>query len=198
MVCGLPSYVFFLLCCYKENCPHPQCQAGPPSITPTWYPGGPPISHLPLPVPDPERPWGNNTCSSCVAPCSGHYKTILVDVRDSLALSNVPRPPSAVLKRLFSSSNGVISDTMMDSASKEVLLPCEECQIWLSHLQTVMENRRRGAKKAAATRKAKLQTRENCSGSRKVHESGFSPQQTPLADELCQSQVGVNIILTFS
>lgn len=62
MVCGLPSYVFFLLCYYHDGWPHPRCQAGPPQNTLTWYPGGPPLYQLPLPVPDPER---RSTCSSC-------------------------------------------------------------------------------------------------------------------------------------
>ena len=43
MVSGLPSYMFFLLCCYKEDCPHPRCRTGPHPGTLSWYPGGPPI-----------------------------------------------------------------------------------------------------------------------------------------------------------
>ena len=31
MILGLPSYIFFLICCYKQDCPHPWCQAGPPT-----------------------------------------------------------------------------------------------------------------------------------------------------------------------
>ena len=155
MVCGLPSYLFFLLCCYKDDCPHPRCQSGPRPSTLNWYTDGPPISHLPLPVPDPERPWGSNSCSSCTGFCSGHYKTLLVDVTDSHAVSAVAKPPSATLKQLFSSNKGKVSDEMVENAAKKVLLPPNECQIWLNHLQTVTENRRRGAQKAAATQKAK-------------------------------------------
>ena len=152
-------------CCYKKDCPHPRCKAGPPQSNPTWYPGGPSLSQLPLPIPDPERPWGS-TCSNCKGFCSGHYKIQLVDVCDGEALSKVPKPPSAVLKQLFSSSNGNITENMIESAAKKVLLPYGECRIWLSHLQTVLENRRRGAKKAAATRRAKrLQAGEHSSGS---------------------------------
>ena len=41
--------------------------------------------------------------------------------------------------------------------TKKVLLPTNKCKIWLNHLQTVLENRRRGAKKAVATRRARAQ-----------------------------------------
>ncbi len=153
MVSGLPSYIFFLLCCYKKDCPHPRCQAGMPQTTSTWYPGGPPLSSLPLPVPDRERPWGG-TCPTCKGVCSGHYKTQLVDVHGQ-ALSQVPKPPSAVLKKLFSRTSGLVTDSIIESAAKEVLLPIDGCTIWIKHLQTVLENRRRGARKAAATRQAR-------------------------------------------
>ena len=136
MVCGLPSYLFFLLCCYKDDCPHPRCQSGPRPSTLNWYTDGPPISHLPLPVPDPERPWGSNSCSSCTGFCSGHYKTLFLDVTDSHAVSAVAKPPSATLKQLFSSNKGKVSDEMVENAAKKVLLPPNECQIWLNHLQT--------------------------------------------------------------
>ena len=56
MVKGLPAkYVFHLVCCYEKDCIHPECQRGPPDALPVWYPGGPPVSFLPMPVPDIER-----------------------------------------------------------------------------------------------------------------------------------------------
>ena len=181
MVPGLPYCMYFLLCCYKKDCPHPRCQAGPPLNSLTWYPGGPLISNLPFPVPDPQRPWGSTTCSSCAGVCSGHYTTSLVDVLDSQAVSMVPKPPSAVLKRLFSSSNGQVSDEMVENAAREVLLPPEE---WLDHLQTVMENRRRGARKAAATRKAKQsQTKDKGSNP--------TPTRTSQSSVITKSDVSV-------
>ena len=57
MVTGLPSnYIFMLLPWFEVDCPHPVCAKGKPAEEPTWYPGGPPLSLLPLPIPDPERP----------------------------------------------------------------------------------------------------------------------------------------------
>ncbi len=182
MVSGLPSYVFFLLCCYKKDCPHPRCQAGPPQTISTWYPGGPPLSHLPLPIPDKERPWGG-TCSTCKGVCSGHYKTQLVDVHDRKALSQVPKPPSAALKKLFSSTSGLVTDSMIESAAKEVQLPSDECTIWIKHLQTVLENRRRGARKAAATRRARR------TGRAQVSEHGSSSQAVDMDESSHASQV---------
>ena len=56
LVPGLPDkYVFHLTCCYQDECIHPLCKDGRPAVEPTWYPGGPPLSFTPLPVPDPKR-----------------------------------------------------------------------------------------------------------------------------------------------
>ena len=40
----------------------------------------------------------------------------------------------------------------------EVLLPQEETQMWFAHLQNIQENRKRGAEKAARTKKARSRT----------------------------------------
>jgi len=44
-----------------------------------------------------------------------------------------------------------------------VLLPQNECQIWIDHLVAVVENRKRGAKKVAETCKKKKKTSESLS-----------------------------------
>ena len=150
----LPTqYIFFLVCCYKESCLHPRCQAGRPSEPLRWYQGGPLITQLPYPVPDPERPWGSTSCPACnnSTQCFGHYKSIFVDVTDKAELKKLQQPPSTMLKRYFSDDDG----HTMEYLSEKVLLPIEGCKIWLEHLRTVLENRKRGAQKAAATRKSK-------------------------------------------
>ena len=91
------SYVFSLLCCYKEQCPHLRCQSGQPSDPPTWYPGGPPLSNITLPVSDQERPWGGTSCTTCRGFCAGHYITQLVDVTEPEALEQILMPPSFVV-----------------------------------------------------------------------------------------------------
>ena len=66
---------------------------------------------------------------------------------------------------------------MVDNAAERVLLPPEECRIWLNHLQTVMENRRGGAKKAAATRRAKRSMKDKGIPLRTMQSSVISPSE---------------------
>ena len=171
MVPDLPSYIFFLICCYKKDCPHPRCQQGRPQNPVTWYPGGPAVTTLPLPVPDVARPWGSTTCTTCKSACSGHYKLQMVDVTNKEDLASIPKPPSTQLKELFSKSTK--STPSIESVAKHVLLPTNECEIWLQHLQTVVENRRRGARKAAETRKKKKEslTKQSVPQSTSRHQS---------------------------
>ena len=42
------------------------------------YPRGPPLTHLPLPVKDPSRPWGSQSCLNCSGYCTGHYTTVML------------------------------------------------------------------------------------------------------------------------
>ena len=103
MIQGLPSQnIFMLLCCFKQECTHPLCKKGQPTSPPTWYIGGPPITQLPLPVVDKDRPWGgSHSCDTCQGGnCLGHYKVKMVDVRDCEALLAVAPPPSIVLKKV--------------------------------------------------------------------------------------------------
>ena len=72
MVHGLPSqYIFMLICCFEPGCSHPLCLKGKPDSIPTWYKEKPPITHLPLPFEDEERPWGSSSCSKCSGFCAG-------------------------------------------------------------------------------------------------------------------------------
>ena len=58
-----------------------------------WFPGGPTLSQIPMPVPDPNHHWGNNSCEKCAGFCSGHF--LLPE--DALMSDIAPmiRPPSA-------------------------------------------------------------------------------------------------------
>ena len=96
----------------------------------------------------------------------------MVDVTDKKVLSAVPKQPAAQLKELFS-KNSITSDRIQDVA-KKVLLPSQECEIWLNHLQTILENRHRGAKKAVETCRAKR---------KKATESGNSVQSQTITSE---------------
>lgn len=163
MVTGLPTYVFYLLCCFKSGCKHPRCLLGKQPSTPdTWYPGGPPLSHLPLPKPDPTRPWGSTSCSTCTDVCSGHYcEPFFTDVTNKEALELVGSPPSVVLKKFYTNLQGTATEEVIESLAKKVLLPTREVGFWIEHLNTVAENRRRGAEKAAETRRRRKQTQSD-------------------------------------
>ena len=55
MVKNLPeNYVFMLLPCFKKECVHPLCSKGRPEQEKTWFEDSPPLSFVPLPIPDPE------------------------------------------------------------------------------------------------------------------------------------------------
>ena len=95
-------------------------------------------------------------CSTCKGFCCGHYKITIVSC-DNHNASVISKPPSVVLKEQFT-TNKDIPD--LESIAKKVLLLTEECRIWLDHLQTILDNRRRGAKKAAATRRAKATSKK--------------------------------------
>ena len=140
MIKGLPSsYIFFFLkCCYQPDCTHPVCQSGHPSSTVCWYPGGYPVSYLPLPVPDSERPWGSQTCSTCKGFCAGHYSKF-VDTNDPAALKSI-KPPSVVLKQKFSE---LVNKLVTEDDARSVLLSVKDMKIWIDHLATVVQNRKR-------------------------------------------------------
>ena len=159
MVHGLPSqYIFFLRCCYEADCPHPVCQKGKPPALPHWYSGGPTIDFFPLPVPDPSRPWGNSNCPDCKGICGGHFlkpNENLQNIRG--ATNHMLKPPSLVIKEFLQSKDNVYETADIDELARSVLLPAEEVKFWIDHLDTVKENRKRGAQKARLTRQAKKQ-----------------------------------------
>ena len=119
-----------------------------------WFPGGPPLHSIPFPRPDPSRPWGSSDCNTCSGFCAGHYLKP-EDMSDVLPMKE---PPSSILKRFYQKLGG--KDPLEDELTqiaKKVLLPVCEVKIWLDHLCAVDTNRKRGAAKAAETRRNKLQ-----------------------------------------
>ena len=151
----LPSqYLFLLICCYGANCPHPLCQIGRAPCEMTWFPGGPTVKTIPMPIPDPSRPWGNPNCTSCSDICSGHYLKPEVCLQKQTCANR--KPPSAILKEFFLSlKKRKATPTELDikAIAEGVLLPSSEVEMWLEHLQQVDINRKRGAAKAAETRR---------------------------------------------
>ncbi len=157
MTSNLPSqYLFFLQCCYDKDCVHPVCKTGVQNPN-TWYPDGPLTTFLPMTTPDPTRPYGNEQCKECTGFCSGHYmkpQQLLDHVNKGGKISGA-MPPSLVILEAFKKNKGVPDEAIVQELSKQVLLPVDEVIMWLNHLKTVKNNRIKGAKKAAATRKRK-------------------------------------------
>lgn len=74
-------------------------------------------------------------------------------------LPPMKKTPSAILKEVFGSlKNYPPSDSLYSDLSKKVMLPVDEVKIWLDHLMSIRENRRKGAIKAAETRKKSRNT----------------------------------------
>jgi len=69
------------------------------------------------------------------------------------------RPPSAVLKEKFDHLTSYLaSESFCSEIAKETLFSVSEVTTWFEHLHTLKENHRRGAAKAAETRRKKERT----------------------------------------
>ena len=159
MLKGLPSqYIFALLLCYKKDCIHKLCQKGKPDEDRRWYKDGPLLSHIPLPIPDPKRPWGSNTCTECQSFCAGHFLSPEEHFKHVSEYGTKDchfSPPSQVIKTEFNKKARQAQP--LDEATKiclpkKTLLNKEEVEMWVDHLSCLAEHRRAGAKKAAKTR----------------------------------------------
>ena len=99
---NLPNeYVFALRASYEAECNYPICQGGRPADELVWCTGGPSVQFLPLPVPDPKRPWGSKECMTCNEFCTGHFmclQTVLATESSDLPATNT-YPPSGVIKK---------------------------------------------------------------------------------------------------
>ena len=64
------NYVFMLNLCHQPGSLHPLC--GEDVTDSTWYDNGPPLTYVPVPIPDPRRSWGGD-CSDWAGFCAGHF-----------------------------------------------------------------------------------------------------------------------------
>ena len=151
MVPNLPDkYVFFLKCCCQPGFCQKKVANPSTDIPSTWYPNGPPVSSLPLPVLDFQRGWGQTDCPDCVGSCHGHYLKVTDDFTDNEKF--IATPPSVVISNFFGQKRQKIwNDREVEQLARDVLLPPSEVNIWLQHLLEVHNNRQRGAAKAADT-----------------------------------------------
>ena len=160
MVQGLPAqYIFYLLCsnCKDPDCPHTICQSGRQEV-PTWYEHGPTVSYLLLPIPDTSHPWGS-TCSDCKGCCYGHY----LKPKEALTSTHTPmsEPPSVIIGTAFKKLKGKsVTDNFVEELARKTPLPPDDVRLWLSHLETVSDNRKRGANKASETQRLRKQVQQ--------------------------------------
>ncbi|CAB3988898.1 Chromatin modification-related YNG2 [Paramuricea clavata] len=161
---SVPQRYIFQLFCYEKNChplcPHPLCQVGRPENKILWYNGRPSIECIPLPVPDPKRPFGAEKCSSCDGECAGHFlpaEEVIQLMLQQKRPFGEKRPPSDIIKLEFKrKGNQLLKEDSCRDLAKQVLLRPAEVTLWLEHLKSVQKHRIEGAKKAAQTRKQKM------------------------------------------
>ena len=67
------------------------------------------------------------------------------------------KPPSEVLYETFQSYGDIPSDNVIQDVSKKVLLSPDDVLMWFKHLKQIQVNRKKGAEKAAVTRKKNRQ-----------------------------------------
>lgn len=118
-----------------------------------WFPQSPSVRKLPLPVLDPKRPWGSTECISRSGFCAGHYlepEEVIAQLKSDNPSVNID-PPSIQLKEFFVGPEP--TDGELEEIAANCLLPKDDVVMWLQHLKTIQENRKRGASKAAETRK---------------------------------------------
>lgn len=72
------------------------------------------------------------------------------------SLPKMKKPPSVTIREVIQQiTDGPPSEQQVRDTAKAVLLPPQEVRMWFDHLQTIRDNRKRGALKAAETRRKK-------------------------------------------
>ena len=121
-------------------------------------------------IPDPQRCWGNNSCLERKEQCTGHY----LKPKEALASSLTPlRPPYAILKEEFDTVKSYPDELLYQQLAEKILLKIDEVKIWFNHLHTIKQNRRKGAAKAAETRRMRAQASKN-KGKKATQSSEYS------------------------
>lgn len=94
--------------------------------------------------------------------CAGHFlepkEALQVNAMSTMAQA---QPPSTILKEFFQKLHSKEpSQDQIQSIAEKTLLSVSEFLMWLEHLKTVDVNRKRGAVKAAETRRKKRESQQ--------------------------------------
>lgn len=81
----------------------PPVSKGKDGISMKWFPNGPKVSTIPLPIRNSAHPWGSSNCSKCPRFCAGHYLGPEEVIELTVAGTGTPmcQPPSAILKDFY-------------------------------------------------------------------------------------------------
>ena len=140
----------------------------------------PTVQQSVLPVPDPARPFGYPNCTACHGTCSGHF--LSPQQTFNTQAGPMAQPPSVILKDFFNSLHGSEpTDAMVKAVAEKALLPTDEVRLWLEHLRVVNLNRKRGASKAASTRRNRRQPQPNIAGQECATQSQFQTSLIPVS-----------------
>ena len=113
--------------------------------------------------------------------CAGHY--LKPDkLVSSITTPSKATPPSQVLSKVFKENNGFPDEDVIAATASNVSLKPEEVRMWFKHLEIVQNNRKKGVKKAAATRKAKNK------GGTVAETTDKQPLRDSDGDELCNTR----------
>lgn len=148
------KYIFMILPCFENECIHPICKKGPIASKfdeKTWFPGGPHISYLPIPIKGDKNPGHFLTPemnNKYVMEKNHNKQSIFMD----LPADVMKEPPSEILKKSFLTKKCQID---VGQLSDVTLLPPGEVQMYISDMTDISSRRKEGAKRAMETRKKK-------------------------------------------
>ena len=192
MVTSLPTqYTFFLVCCLKPDCSHPICKSQNLTNYPTWYSGGPLVSYIPLPIPDPSRPWGRTNCDECKGMCYDHFLKPSEALKSTL--TPMASPPSTAIKEAFEKLTVYPPpdhELVCNEVAKRVLLSPDQIRMWFKHLHAVKENQEGCCSCSCYKNKQEKEERESsyyCAACRTLFQEFTESVEDWIGCEMCDS-----------
>ena len=141
----------YVLLCYEVDCIHPLCREGRPKED-TWFPGGPSLSYLPIPIPDVK----SQICEKCGQKCSGHYLQLvehIEHVRQNGFGDCQFKPPKSVIEEASkdkAKKNAIFTNEELLALAENCCLPVPDVRMWVEHVNDIVSRR-----KARATERSR-------------------------------------------